>query len=95
MSRWAEPSRWKAGGPLKPCFGLSGAVPLTDMVSQLPVRAFLRSTRTQSPRGLQSRLRNAENCSTPSLQGVHTTRASPDCDDYSQDFPRTAADSER
>lgn len=34
-----------AGGPLKPYFGLSGVVLLSDRVSPLPVRAFLRSTR--------------------------------------------------
>src|SRR6202521_3493391 len=38
-----------AGGPLKPSFGLSGAVPLLDRVSLPPVPAFALPTRIQPP----------------------------------------------
>jgi pimeloyl-ACP methyl ester carboxylesterase len=82
-----------AGGPLKPCFGLSGAVSLQHRVSPLPVRVFSQSTRIQSPRVLHTRPRSGENYSTPTLQGVQTGRASPDCDEYSEVSPRTADDS--
>lgn len=67
--------RDSAGGPLKPSFGLSGAVRQLDRASLPLARAFLPSTRTQPPLGLRSRLRIDESCSSPNLPDVHITRA--------------------
>ena len=54
-----------AGGPLKPSFGLSGAVGLRKAACLRLVRAFWQSTRIQFPRGRRSRSRSGENCPTP------------------------------
>src|SRR5205085_11194086 len=81
------------GGPLKPSFGLSGAVRPPDTIFRLPVRAFSPSIRTQSPPFRRTRLRTDESCSTPNLPHAHTIRASPGCDGYNEAFPRTGHDS--
>src|SRR5882762_6717534 len=70
------------GGPLKPSFGLSGVVRLSDRVFRPPVRI-------QSLRVLGSPLHTGGNCSIssfrgPSLPGVRTTRASLGCDECSE-----------
>ena len=59
-----------AGGPLKPDFGLSGAIPQLDKVFLLLVRAGVPSIPTRSRRVLQCGLRSAMRCSTSSLPGV-------------------------
>ena len=85
-----------AGGPFKPSVGLSGVqVPRLGTFSLLLARAFWKPTPIQSPRVLRGPWRNGENCSTPSLPDVRTVRASPDCDECSEAFPRTAEDSGR
>src|SRR5258708_40349203 len=61
-----------AGGPFKPAFGLSGAVLQQEKVFPRLVRAFVPSSRTQSPPALHNPLRSGENCSIPSLPDVHT-----------------------
>ena len=65
----------EAGAPFKPSFGLSGAVRQPDKVCLPLARAFLPSTRTQSPLVLRSRSRIDESCSIPNLPDVRITRA--------------------
>src|ERR1019366_5185029 len=56
-------------------FGLSGAVRRPDKVCLPLARAFLPSTRTQSPLVLRSGSRIDESCSIPNLPDVRITRA--------------------
>src|SRR6266567_5613665 len=86
--------RRHAGGPLKPSFGLSGAVPQLDTISHPLVRAFAPSIPTRSQLVPRRQLRSGENCSTPSPPDVRTTQPSPDCDEYSAAFPQTACNLE-
>ena len=79
------------GAPFKPGFGLSGAVRQMRIISPRLVRVFLLSTRTRFQPVRHSPSPIAENCSTPSLPAFHTTRALPDCDDYTSASPRIAA----
>src|SRR6266851_2711574 len=72
----------RTGGPLKPAFGLSGAVRPLDKVFPPLVRVFVPSTLTRSPPVPRSRLRSGGNCSTPSPSDIHTILPSPDCDEY-------------
>src|SRR3989442_14413432 len=85
--------RVQTGGPLKPSFGLSGAVRPPDTIFRLPVRAFSPSIRTQSPPFRRTRLRTDESCSTANLPHAHTIRAARGCDGYNEAFPRTGHDS--
>jgi hypothetical protein len=87
------PGSLKVGGPLKPSFGLSGVVLPLDRACLPLVPAFSQPTRIQSLPVLHSRLRTAENCSTPTLSHSHTTRVSPGCDGCSEAFRQTACDS--
>ena len=84
----SEPHR--DGGPLKPGFGLSGAVRQPDTVSPLLVRVFVPSILTQSRPIPHSRSRSGENCSIASPPGVRITRASPDSDECSATSLQTA-----
>ncbi len=63
------------GGPFKPGVGLSGAVLPLDKPSPPLVRVFVPSIPTRSPPVPHSRSRSGENCPTPSLPDVRTTRA--------------------
>ena len=97
LNAWVRRNRfpWRSprtGGPLKPSVGLSGAVSPLERASRLLVQAWLPSIRTRSGHGLHSLSRTGENYSTPSLPGVRTIRASPDCDEYTEAFPQTADD---
>src|SRR5713101_4698985 len=86
--------RTRTGGPLKPGFGLSGAVRQLDKVFPPLVRVFAPSIPTRSRPVPHSRLRSGENCSTPSPPDVRTTQPSPDCDECNAAFPQTAGDLE-
>src|SRR6266705_4382602 len=79
----------RTGGPLKPGFGLSGAVRRLDKVFPPLVRVFVPSIPTRSRLAPHSRSRSGENCSTPSPPDVRTTQPSPDCDEYSAASPQT------
>jgi len=90
-----RPQRLKpAGGPLKPSFGLSGAVRRQNAAFLLLVPAPAPSSRIQSRRAPHSRLHTGENCSTPSLPDVPINRSSHGCDEYSEATPRTVDGSE-
>lgn len=80
----------KAGGPLKPSFGLSGAVPPPDTFSPPLVRVFALSIPTRFRPVPHSQLRSGENCSTPTLPDVRITPPSPDCGECNAAFPQTA-----
>jgi len=88
------PSRSPAGGPLKPDFGLSGAVRLLDKVFPRLVRVFVPSILTRSRPVPQSRLHRGENCSIPSPPDIRTTRLRQDFDEYSAAFAQTASNFE-
>jgi len=83
-----------AGGPLKPDFGLSGAVLSLDKVFPPLVRVFAPSIPTRSQPVPHAQLRSGENCSTPSPPDFRTTQPSPDFDGYSAAFPQTAGNFE-
>ena len=83
------------GGPFKPSFGLSGAVPRLDRVFPLLARACVRSIRTRFQLVPRRPLRDGESCSTASLRGAHTIPASPDCNECSGASLQTAHDRER
>src|SRR5208282_1427232 len=84
----------RTGGPLKPGFGLSGAVPPLDKVFPPLVRVFVPSILTRSRPVPHTQLRSDENCSTPSPLDARTTQPSPDCDEDSAAFPQTAGNFE-
>ncbi len=77
-------------GPLKPSFGLSGAVPLPDTFSPPLVRVLALSIPTRFRPVPHSQLRSGENCSTPNLPDVRITPPSPDCGECNAAFPQTA-----
>jgi len=82
----------KAGGPLKPFFGLSGAL----RMGRVSLPLFLASAlpiRIQSPLSLRNPSRIGENCSTPNPPQLGTTRASPGSDEYIEVFPQTEVQS--
>ena len=83
------------GGPFKPSFGLSGAVPRLDRVFPLLARAGARSIRTRFQLVPRRPLRDGESCSTASLRGAHTIPASPGCNECSGASLQTAHDCER
>ena len=64
-----------AGGPLKPDFGLSGAVRRLGRVFPPLVRVFVPSIPTRSLRVLQRRLRSGGSCSTASPPDARITLA--------------------
>jgi hypothetical protein len=76
-----------AGGPLKPSFGLSGAVPQLDTIFPPLVRAFAPSIPTRSQLVPRRQLRSDENCSTASPPDARTTQPSPDFDENSEASP--------
>src|SRR5205809_7430607 len=82
------------GGPRKPGFGLSGAVPPLDKVFPPRVRVFVPSILTRSRPVHHSWLRSGENCSTPSPPDVRTTQPPPDCDECNAASPETAGNFE-
>ena len=83
-----------AGGPVKPAFGLSGAVLQLEKAFPLLVRVFALSIPTRSLLVPHNRLRSGENCSTPSPPDDRITQPSPDCDECSAAFPQTAGNFE-
>ena len=92
LSRQKHPVR--TGGPFKPSFGLSGAVPIhlfspavrqPDKAALPLVRASWLSIPTRSLRVLQFLSHSGENCSTPSPREPRKGPSSQDCDE------RTAA----
>src|ERR1700733_3864658 len=91
---WMKSGRPRRVGPLKPVFGLSGAVLPLDKVFPLLVRVFVPSIRIRSRLVPHTQLRSGENCSTPSPQDVRTTRPSPDSDEYSAAFSQTVGSCE-
>lgn len=72
---WMYACEKPAGGPLKPAFGLSGAVPWRAPGAPQPARASWPSTPTQFPPGPRIPWRSAESCSTPTPLGPGKARA--------------------
>jgi hypothetical protein len=71
---WREP---RTGGPFKPSFGLSGALPRLDRAFPLLARVCEQSIRTRFQHAPRRPLRDEESCSTASLRGARTIPASP------------------
>jgi hypothetical protein len=93
MTEALNPLLTTTGGPLKPFFGLSGAL----RVGRVSLPLFLASAlsiRIQSPLSLRNPSRTGENYSTPSLLHGRTGRASPGSDEYIEVFPQTEVHSE-
>ena len=92
--RFAPPGK-SPGGPLKPDFGLSGALRQLDRVFPLLVRAGVRSIRTRFQLVPRCPLRDGGSCSTASLRGARTIPFSPGSNECSAVSLQTAHDCER
>src|SRR5580700_5157365 len=86
---------WRARGPFKPDFGLSGILRLQNRVFPPLARAGVRSIRNRFLLVPRRPLRDEESCSTAILRGARTIPFSPGSNECNAVSLQTAHDCER